>query len=313
MPRQLAAIAALMLAACSAAAPTPPSASTDAAPTAQPVARFIKIEAMPSVFVQPRNVTIWLPPGYDPAGPAYPVIYAHDGQNMFHPGYSGDGGKEWQVDETAARLVSERVIRAPIIVGIWNTDKRWEEYAPQRVVERIDPLDVAPDGDMPALLADAYLRFIVEELKPKIDADYNTAPGKADTTIMGSSMGGLISLYAAAEYPDVFGRAACVSIHWPLGNPDGPIADAAAPAMVAYLSEDAKLDPAAQTLWFDNGTGTLDAYYPPYAAHMEAFFRQRGWTPDQARFTTYGGTDHSETSWAARVDDILVFLLGPPA
>ena len=273
-------------------------------------AQLIEIEAFKSAHVQPRNITIWLPDGYLPyGGERYPVIYAHDGQNLFQPGYSY-GGVEWGLDETAERMMRAGDLPPAIIVGIWNTDKRWSEYAPQKVLERIDTSGGSTwlGDDAPELLGDAYLKFITEELKPYIDSTYETAPDAQNTMIMGSSMGGLISLYAAAEYPKTFGRAAAVSIHWPLAEPQGAIANQADAAMQAYLSE-AKLNPETQRLWFDNGTETLDQFYPPHAAAMEAWFRANGWGDTQAIFKTYEGTEHSETAWAARADDILTFLL----
>jgi len=270
---------------------------------------------VPSASLAARNVTLWLPPNYDPDGEPYPVIYAHDGQNLFVPGNSY-GGVEWELDETAERMVLAGELPPVIIVGIWNTAKRWEEYAPQKVIESL-PSSVFeamqdPGGqpmERPELLADNYLRFIVEELKPMIDATYNTAPGRKHTAIMGSSMGGLISLYAAAEYPEVFGQAACVSTHWPLAAPEGPIADAATETMLDYLKQ-AKLDPDTQRLWFDEGTENLDSYYARHSGPIEAWFRSEGWDDTNAPFTVYPGADHNEASWASRSDDILSFLFG---
>lgn len=273
-------------------------------------AQVIEVEAFPSEHVKPRNLSIWLPDGYLPfGGDNYPVIYVHDGQNLFTP-ETAYGGVAWEIDETARQMMQDGTVRPAIIVGIWNTDRRWQEYAPQKAIESLSG-DLTSDwlgGKVPELHGDAYLRFITEELKPYIDRTYETAPGREDTFIMGSSMGGLISLYAAAEYPDVFGRAAAVSIHWPLAEPDGAIAAQAVDAMQAYLGQ-SRLDKTSQKLWFDHGTETLDAAYPPFASAMEAWFRDQGWRETQAQFHTYEGTSHSETAWADRVDDILVFLL----
>lgn len=273
-------------------------------------AQLVEHSDFKSEYVQARNVSVWLPEGYLPyGGERYPVIYAHDGQNMFHAGHAY-GGVEWQADETAKRMMTEGLVRPAIIVGIWNTDERWQEYAPQKALERI-PQDTPSDWlgpQIPELKADAYLRFIVDELKPFIDDAYQTKTGPEDTFIMGSSMGGLISLYAMAEYPDTFSRAAAVSIHWPLTEPEGAIAQQADAAMQAYLSASA-LDPEKHKIWFDHGTETLDAAYPPHAEAMEAWFRAQGWAPDQATFKAYPGTDHSEAAWADRFDQILTFLL----
>ncbi|MEL7030713.1 MAG: alpha/beta hydrolase-fold protein [Pseudomonadota bacterium] len=315
--------AALLISACSAthspdtrtvqtSEPIPADSQT-ASPVESPSrlsAQLVEHSDFTSNFVQSRNITVWLPDGYLPYGrERYPVIYAHDGQNLFEPGRSY-GGVEWGLDETAEKMMRDGALPPAIIVGIWNTNERWQEYAPQKVIESL-PGDTSSEWlgpTVPTLKADAYLRFITEELKPFIDATYQTAPERDQTYIMGSSMGGLISLYAMAEYPEIFSRAAAVSIHWPLTEPDGAMAQQADAAMQDYLAS-SSLDKTRQTIWFDHGTETLDAAYPPHAAAMESWFRAQGWTEDQAVFRAYPGTDHSEGAWAARADEILAFLL----
>ena len=291
--------------------PAQPLDSADAFETpARSDAKLVEHPDFASEYVQARNITIWLPEGYSPAGEdRYPVIYAHDGQNLFEPGYSY-GGVEWGLDETATRIIGDGTVRPAIIVGIWNTDERWQEYAPQKMIESLsgDTSSKWLGETLPELKADAYLRFITEELKPFVDATYATQTDASATFIMGSSMGGLISLYALAEHPDTFSRAAAVSIHWPLTEPEGAMAQQADAAMQAYLASSG-IDPNKHTIWFDNGTETLDAAYPPHAQAMEAWFREQGWREDQAIFRAYPGTDHSEGAWADRADDILTFLL----
>jgi len=311
--RMISAVAcAALFSACTPTTPKtepPTSTSADAATTARP-AQVVDYVDFNSDHVQPRNISVWLPAGYTPdSGQTYPVIYAHDGQNLFDPSTSY-AGVEWGLDEAANRLIAAGKAPPAIIVGIWNTDARWQEYAPQKAVERLtgDTPSEWLGPTLPELKGDAYLRFITEELKPFIDETYNTKPGAEHTTIMGSSMGGLISLYAVAEYPDTFSRAAAVSIHWPLAEPDGAIAAQASSVMQAYL-ETSGIDPAKHEIWFDRGTETLDASYAPHAERMEAWFRANGWPEDRALFRTYPGTDHSEAAWAARADEILTFLL----
>ncbi|MFN3211867.1 MAG: alpha/beta hydrolase [Henriciella sp.] len=287
---------------------TDSTSDTDALSPAE--AQLVEISNFGSEHVQARNISIWLPPNYAPdSKTGYPVIYAHDGQNLFEPGRSY-GGVEWGLDETAAQLIGDGTVPPAIIVGIWNTDERWQEYAPQHVIESLsgDTSSEWLGPTLPELKADAYLTFIIDELKPYIDATFATRPEAETTYIMGSSMGGLISLYALAEYPDTFSRAAAVSIHWPLTEPEGAIAQQADAAMQAYLSESG-LDPLKHTIWFDHGTETLDAAYPPHAEAMETWFRAQGWTETQAVFRDFPDTDHSEGAWAARADQILTFLL----
>ena len=142
----------------------------------------------PSQWVAARNITVWLPPGYAAGHRRYPVIYMHDGQNLFDPATSY-GGKTWGVAETLMAMH-----RNAIVVGIWNTKLRGPEYFPQKVFDLL-PTDqqangVAMHGGTP--ISDAYLKFIVTELKPWIDKTYRTRTRRADTSMMGSSMGGLI-------------------------------------------------------------------------------------------------------------------------
>ena len=288
---------------------------------AQPAAvsgRLDQYRAFPSRFADPRNVTVWLPPGYDPKGPPYAVLYMHDGQNLFDP-RTGYGGKEWGVDETATRLLGERAMRRTIVVGIWNTPKRLREYVPAkafgrlpaRYLERVRGLY----GGTP--LSDAYLKFIVRELKPFVDRGYNTSRARSDTAIMGSSMGGLISLYALTEYPDVFGAAGCVSTHWPLLLPpegqklSDQDVDAVATAFEAYLKA-ALPRPGRHRLYFDHGTETLDKHYAAYQARIDRLVAARGWTKDNNWMSrNFPGHEHNEDSWRARVDIPLRFLLPP--
>ena len=140
----------------------------------------------------------------------------HDGQNLFDASKAYAG--EWGVDEHLARLIPTGQVRAPIVVGVWNTPLRLREYVPADLIAALPETtraDVEAIYGGPAL-SDGYLRFLVEELKPRIDADFRTLTGRDDTAIMGSSMGGLISLYALMKHPEVFGAAGCLSTHWPL-------------------------------------------------------------------------------------------------
>lgn len=144
-----------------------------------------------------RTVRIYFPPNYS-SGRRFPVIYMHDGQNLFDDATSFSG--EWGIDETLDSLYSFRGFSC-IVVGIYNDDKyRMNEYSPWKN----DSLGMGGEGD-------EYARFIVKTLKPFIDSHYRTLPDRDNTVIMGSSMGGLISLYIALEYPDIFGKAGIFS------------------------------------------------------------------------------------------------------
>ena len=142
----------------------------------------VRYAGMPSTHVAPRNVDVWLPPGYarNPAQ-RYPVLYMHDGQNLFDPATSY-GNVDWAVDEVMTDLIAKGAVREAIVVGIWNTSKRRDEYMPQRPVRGKIKFNVpgAEDLDAADIVSDHYLEFMVKELKPFIDATYRTLPGRAD-------------------------------------------------------------------------------------------------------------------------------------
>lgn len=256
----------------------------------------------PSTQIQPRRVDVWLPPAYDlQPEQRLAVLYMHDGQNLFDPALAY-GGVDWGMDETILRLSAEGQIPAVIVVGIWNSAIRWQEYMPQKVfdlpeAQAIRPRFIERAGGMP--ISDRYLQFVVAELKPFIDAHYRTRPDPDHTLVMGSSMGGLISLYAALEYPGVFGRAGCVSTHWPAGEN----------ALLSFF-RGVLPAPGRQRFYFDYGTQTLDANYEPFQLQMDAILRDAGYISGQDFLTLkFEGADHSEDSWRKRVDLPLKFLL----
>jgi predicted alpha/beta superfamily hydrolase len=203
----------------------------------------------PSAYVAPRNVDVWVPPENESTHPLrLPVIYMHDGQNLFDP-HTAFAGVDWGIDEAMCDLIGARRISPAIGVAIWNTPQRSSEYMPQRALER-SPSWLARRR---LRLADRYLNFLVRELKPFIDERYRTLPSRENTFMMGSSMGALISVYAVCEYPSHFGGAACISTHWP----------AAGGVTVDYLKE-ALPESGRHKFYFDYGTATVDALYQPY-------------------------------------------------
>ncbi len=264
--------------------------------------KIFRYENFPTKISLSRNVDVWLPPDYDKnANARYPVLYMHDGQNIFNPADS-QSGVEWRVDETLTGLIKEKKARPAIIVGIWHTPYRFPEYAPQKALElnirkdiKNSPLITQKEGE-----SDKYLRFIVSELKPFIDKNYRTKTDLKNTFIMGSSQGGLMSVYAISEYPNVFGGAACLSTQFPLG--DGII--------VEYMK---KFLPAPKNhrIYFDYGTESLDAAYEPFQMKADAVLEAKGYKLNKNWVTKkFAGADHTEKSWSERIDVPLVFLLG---
>lgn len=277
---------------------------------------LVQYRGFPSRHVEPRNVTVWLPADYDPKGEPYAVLYMHDGQNLFDRRTSGFD-KEWGIDEAVTKLVAEKRMRPAIVVGIWSTARRLREYVPARAFDRLPPAYMGRVrglyGGTP--LSDDYLRFLVGELKPFVDRNFNVRRDRASTAIMGSSMGGLISLYAIGEYPHVFGSAGMVSTHWPLLLPpegqtlsDADL-DAVASAFEAYLRP--KLPrPGRHRLYFDHGTETLDRHYGAYQDRIDRLVASRGWTRDRDWISrNFPGAAHEENSWRERVHVPLAFLL----
>ena len=281
--------------------------------------RLVEHPAMASAHVQPRDVTVWLPPGYDASDASYPVLYMHDGQNLFDASRAPYGA-EWGVDEHVARRAAAGQNRTPIGVGAGNTPLRLREYIPANLIAAL-PDDMRADvqaiyGGEP--LSDGYVRFLVEELKPLIDRTYRTRPGRDDTVVMGSSMGGLISMYALMRHPEVFGAAGCVSTHWPIR-----IEQLTDPAALAAWRDRLTLawtgvvradlpSPGTHRLYFDRGDESLDAFYAEFQTRIDAAVRAAGWTPDRFRSLVFPGAEHNEASWNQRLDAPLTFLL-PPA
>jgi predicted alpha/beta superfamily hydrolase len=251
-------------------------------------------------------VDVWCPPGYAAGEARYPVIYMHDGQNLFLPGHSY-AGVPWGVNQAVAKLMEIGRTGGALVVGIWNAhERRPNEYMPQKPMAREAVREAAArfyDKLHGPSVADAYLAFLVDELKPFIDATYRTRQDQAHTFVMGSSMGGLISLYALTEYPQVFGGAGCLSTHWPAGG-DG---------LVDYFG--AVLPrPGAHKLYFDFGTATLDQDYEPFQTRMDGHLRRAGFTAGRDWLTRkFPGAEHSETAWRERVHVPLEFLLAAPA
>jgi len=238
-----------------------------------------------------RDILVYLPPGYDERGKQrYSVLYLHDGQNVFDGATSFIPGQEWQVDETAQRLIQQKLIEPLIIVGIYNTPDRINEYTP------------SADPKYKGGNADAYGRMIVEELKPFIDSHYHTKRDGKHTGIGGSSLGALVSGYLALKYPNVFGKAAVVSPSVWFANKE----------ILSYIAHQPKKPNV--RLWVDIGTHegrneTEAKETVELARQLRDALVAKHWRlgKDLIYFEAEGA-EHNERAWAACVEPMLRFL-----
>jgi len=242
--------------------------------------------SLSSAFAQPfeyhhvigRDIIVYLPPHYrDDPGRHYPVLYMHDGQNLFDPA-TAFAHHEWNLDETAQQLIEAGKIRPLIIVGIYNTRDRMKEYT-------------SGIGDTPA----TYGRLLVEELKPFIDSHYRTLPGPENTGLGGSSLGGLVSLSIALHYPGVFGRLAILSpsIWWQNRQ-----------ILTDFAHFEGKFTP---KVWLD--IGTAEGNTPEKTVQDTRTLREaleaRG---VEIRYMEDPGAQHNEAAWSRRIGIALEFL-----
>lgn len=269
---------------------------------------YLLYHNFPSKFVIPRDVEIWLPEKYGQLD-SLPVLYMADGQNIFHgqQGWGGGYDPGWQVDDVLDSLNKAGIVKDVIVVGIFNIGiLRDNEYMPAKPKELIrsristttDDWDDKPFKERP-ITSNEFLKFVVEELKPFVDANFKTKKDRDNTFIAGSSMGGLISAYVICEYPDVFGGAACFSTHWtPLGG-----------VFIDYIKEHLP-NPATHKLYFDHGTIELDSMYEPFQAKVDSAMVARGFKKDINWITRrYEGQGHNAVAWHSRFHVPMEFLL----
>lgn len=238
----------------------------------------------------PRRVRVLLPEGYSEDAVGYPVLYAHDGQNLFDDSEAAFG-VEWRVDENLDFITAEGRVRAHIVVAIDNTGERISEYTPDA-----DPEFGGGQGDL-------YLDGIVNQLKPQIDSAFNTACGISDTAMMGSSLGGLITLRALERHGDVFGRGAALSpsLWW---NDQSLTARIEAQGFGFQPLR----------IWVDGGSAegeALDDGLSSTLANNRRFTRALNFPFGRVvGLSEIPGAGHNEAAWAARVGAVMRFVLG---
>lgn len=257
-----------------------------------------------------RDVLVWLPESYNPEE-RYAVLYMHDGQMLFDERTSWNK-QSWNVDSVAMAVQGDGRCRPFIVVGIENHPKnRLTEYMPQRLLEYLpaENATIAHFG-RENFIADGYLKMIVEELKPMIDSRYATLTDAANTAVMGSSMGGLISLYALCEYPEVFGAAGCLSTHSVVAIHDFEReAPSWSKAFRDYLGDHLP-SVGSHRVYMDYGDRTLDAAYAPFQQQIDALFATKGWGEEHFSTRFFAGHAHDERSWQARLHEPLEWIFG---
>lgn len=268
-----------------------------------------RVAQFPSKFIKERCVDVWLPEGYSNKQ-EYAVLYMHDGQMLFDAKKTWNK-QEWNVDSVATKLIQSKTVKPFIVVAIWNIkSERESDYWPKKPYDNLseegkqyvsESFKKANIVIKPAQ-SDGYLKFITSELKPFIDAKYSTLTDKANTFIIGSSRGGLISMYAISEYPEIFGGAACLSTHWTgtYSNENNPVPN----SYLKYMSDNLP-DFQSHKMYFDYGTKTLDEIYLPYQTQVNATLQKHGYNTN----LRFEDADHTENAWQKRLDIPLTFLL----
>lgn len=276
--------------------------------------RFLEYERIAAEGLPDQRLSIWLPPGYDASDRRYPVLYMHDGHNLFDLKNS-NFNKIWAADKAMLAAMASGKVEPHIIIGIWAPGPdRYRQYLPRSAYDAAPPavraqMDAMTNGG--AVVSDRYLAWIAGPLKNWVDASFRTRPGRDDTAIVGSSMGGLMSCYAFLEAPQVFGRTGCVSSHWPAVDPRVVAGEDSGVKQMWDAWFAARLGkPDGRRVWMDHGTATLDQFYAPYQQVIDARFTAAGWQKGRDwESKVYEGAEHEENAWAARLPEIFGWLL----
>jgi predicted alpha/beta superfamily hydrolase len=228
-----------------------------------------------------RKIHVYLPEEYDSGKKNYPVLYMHDGQNLYDSTRAFNG-QTWNAQETLNKLILNKIIRPLIVVAIDNTSHRISDYT-----HDVDQLGRGGHGD-------EYLEFVVHELHPLIKKYLRISSGQSNTGILGSSLGGLISLYAGTKFPHVFGLIGAMSpsIWWNSGS------------ILEIMNSASKLP---TRLYLDSGT--IGGENPDDVKKLYYLLRNR-FASDSLLMVIKNGDDHSERAWSGRFDRALIHLFG---
>lgn len=233
-----------------------------------------------------RDLIVYTPPGYEEQRfQQFPVLYLHDGQNLFDGSTSFVPGMDWRIAQTADAYIAKCAVQPLVIVGIYNSGKsRINEYTPTK--------DARAGGGR----ADRYAKFLLEEVVPFVQSKYRVRRGPAPTGIGGSSLGGLASLYIGLKFPHIFGRIAALSpsIWWNQRS-------------IVRLTRELTPEPRPR-IWLDVGTRE-GARAVPDVEQFRDLLLQKGWRlGDDLSYQRVEGAEHNEAAWAQRVGPFLQFL-----
>jgi predicted alpha/beta superfamily hydrolase len=246
-------------------------------------------------FRNTRFLRVWLPPGYDDnenSARRYPVLYLNDGQNLFEPSTSFTG-VEWEIDETADRLIREEQVPPMVIVGIDNAGReRFREYMPHR---SLSPMMLRVQGNR-------YPNFLMKEVMPFVARNYRVAPGPENTGLGGSSLGALISLYTVAVHPGWFGKLLLESPSLWASNRQ-------------MIKDSRPIKQWPGRIFLATGTAEVgredrDRSVVDDVRELAAIFHRAGLDDRRLRLMIDEGATHHESSWARRFPDALSFLFG---
>lgn len=257
-----------------------------------------------------RDLWLYLPPGYEQEGDSYPVIYMHDGQNLFDPNAFYGG---WKVDQVIDSLLAKGQLMEVIVAGIANTPDRMDEYTQ---VEDFLPAY----GGLLGGAAPAYATMVVQNVKPFMDSRYRTRPEREYTAMLGSSLGGLVSFYTGYAYSDVFGKVGGMSSTFGWGS-----LNLTNPTMIHTLGAAPKLP----IQWYldsggDDGGGCRDtdgdgvkddtAESDDNFCETQQLYEvllSKGYSSAELKYFTVLGQEHNEASWNSRLPVPLTFWFHP--
>lgn len=236
-----------------------------------------------------RDLIVYTPPGYqEQSARRFPVLFLHDGQNLFDGATSFIPGQDWHVGQTADQCINVGLVEPLIIVGMYNTKARVREYTPTHVPK------------LGGGRADRYAKFLLEEVKPFVEREYRILPGTKHTGIGGSSLGGLVSLYLGLKHCNIFGKIAALSpsVWWN--------------QLVIHRFVQAMRVDLRPRIWLDIGTREA----PRIVQDVEKFrdiLLQKGWRLEvDLHYGRIEGAEHNEAAWARRVGPFLQFLYPGP-